>query len=436
MGTKWIHWLRTDGLPYVGLLIVSVVWGVTWPVGKVLATSLPTFTVVFLRLSVATPCLFVALRIREGPIRFPKRSDRVAIAVISTLSIFLYQTLYMLSVTFTAASDAVLVGAVSPTVVSVLSIFLLNDPMDVTRIAGLVFGLLGVALIAVQSEYKSVSTESRLLGDFCVFLASIVYSVYTVLMKRYFQQLPLLPACCCARFRSKSSEQSSDALPMKDMPEEPTGDELDGTAAYTDEATLDRINKAFDTESTSETSDSAATQALVDTDRPEDSVPLLTVDLTSDPSADLESNTSTTSTAAKPEVLSPLALLAWSALLGALMFAPLTPFEKPWEYEWHWTAWLLILQLGLGSTCIGFLLNSYGIKAIGAARATIFGNFVPVVGVISSWLILGEPLSWVSFVSLALVWLGVLSINLDVTEHRFLAPCAKFRFKYSGADGT
>ncbi len=56
-------------------------------------------------------------------------------------------------------------------------------------------------------------------------------------------------------------------------------------------------------------------------------------------------------------------------------------------------SWLGILYLALLSTVVGYFFYVVGVSKIGAGRAAIFGNLVPVFGVITSVLLLKENLS-------------------------------------------
>ena len=64
------------------MLTVSVLWGVAWPVGRLLATDLLDFpfTVMFLRYSFAVPILFAWMWIKEGNV-IPKTDDWKALVI-------------------------------------------------------------------------------------------------------------------------------------------------------------------------------------------------------------------------------------------------------------------------------------------------------------------------------------------------------------------
>lgn len=111
--------------------------------------------------------------------------------------------------------------------------------------------------------------------------------------------------------------------------------------------------------------------------------------------------------------LTPLAAVCWSSLAGtALLLVPaLAAGSFSEALRLGWDAWLAILFLGLFGTVIGFLWYFQGIQTLGAGRAAIFINFVPVNGVILATLLLGESLSLSLLVGGALVICGAWLAN-------------------------
>ncbi len=106
-----------------------------------------------------------------------------------------------------------------------------------------------------------------------------------------------------------------------------------------------------------------------------------------------------------------LAIITWVSLLGWLFLIPPSLLESPWNYTWNANSWLGILYLALLSTVVGYLFFVDGVTHIGASRAAIFSNLVPVFGVISSFLLLGESLSVWHAASFLLIFLGVVFVN-------------------------
>ncbi len=90
--------------------------------------------------------------------------------------------------------------------------------------------------------------------------------------------------------------------------------------------------------------------------------------------------------------LSPLASVFYSSLIGTLLlFIP--AFQAGLLeslFSIRAVDWLSLSYLGICGTALGFTLYYYAIKNIGATRAAVFINLVPLFSIILSWLILGE----------------------------------------------
>lgn len=111
--------------------------------------------------------------------------------------------------------------------------------------------------------------------------------------------------------------------------------------------------------------------------------------------------------------LTPLAAVCWSSLVGTLLLFIPALFQGSFAEATHLglMAWLGIGYLGMFGTVIGFLWYFQGIQALGAGRAAIFINFVPVNGVILATLLLDEPLSLSLLAGGALVICGAWLAN-------------------------
>ena len=75
--------------------------------------------------------------------------------------------------------------------------------------------------------------------------------------------------------------------------------------------------------------------------------------------------------------------------------------------------WGNILFLGVVATGVAFTWYYAGIRAIGAARAGIFINLVPVFTIALSMLIMGERLSLLQLICCAVILLGVMISQQD-----------------------
>ncbi len=111
--------------------------------------------------------------------------------------------------------------------------------------------------------------------------------------------------------------------------------------------------------------------------------------------------------------LPPLTAVCYSSIIGTLLLA--FPAARAGLFG-HLSSitllsWASLAYLGLGGTALGFSLYYIGIKKIGASRAGIFINLVPVFSILLSWFILGETIRPAVLAGGLLVLTGVTMAN-------------------------
>jgi drug/metabolite transporter (DMT)-like permease len=292
-----------NSVVYSQLLLTTFLWGLAWPVGRLLATGLPPVSIAVLRYAIVVPVLFGILAVRKQSLNI-ERKWIVSMVAMGLLSTSLYQIFFLYGVRYAAASDDSIVIGIGPVLIAIMASLVLDERLTRTKALGFLSGLAGVIVISLFSPNTDV--PNRLLGVTLVFGGAVAYALYTVLLRRF-----------------------------------------------------------------------------VATARRDDSRP--------PPSS--------------------LSILAWISLFGWIFLIPFSILETPWTYTWDYVSWLGIVYLALLSTVVGYFFYVEGVSKIGAGRAAVFGNFVPVFGVLTSVLIFGERSSPWQGVSFLLILAGVVLVN-------------------------
>ena len=111
--------------------------------------------------------------------------------------------------------------------------------------------------------------------------------------------------------------------------------------------------------------------------------------------------------------LSPLTAITYASTIGALLlFFPAVVaglFQTIGTYTL--VDWYCIVFLGVFGTAFGFVWYYEGIEKIGATRAGLFINIVPVSATIMAFFILDEPITGSLLIGILLVLAGVYLIN-------------------------
>ncbi len=99
----------------------------------------------------------------------------------------------------------------------------------------------------------------------------------------------------------------------------------------------------------------------------------------------------------------------YGTVTGTLLLLPFAIGERGWTKlaAAPILAWAGTLYLAVFGTVLPFVLLYEGVRRIGAGRATSFAFLVPIFGVVSSVLILGEHLSRLTVIGGALVLAGL-----------------------------
>ena len=105
---------------------------------------------------------------------------------------------------------------------------------------------------------------------------------------------------------------------------------------------------------------------------------------------------------------SPVAFVVWSGLVAVLPFATLSYGFDPEAMRWQWTAarwssWLAVAYLGWVATLLGYSLWTGLLKRHPANRVAPFSLGVPVVGLATGTLVLGEAVTPWQWAGIALV---------------------------------
>ncbi len=111
--------------------------------------------------------------------------------------------------------------------------------------------------------------------------------------------------------------------------------------------------------------------------------------------------------------MTPLVAVTWACMIGTVFFIPFALSQGNFENLLHHPLdfWLSALYLGIFGSAVGFVWFYDAIKGLGATKAGVFINFVPVFGVILSGLFLKEAITTAMILGGMLTTFGVYLTN-------------------------
>ena len=177
------------------LLLVAIIWGSTWAVGRFLSygmdestgANLGPATAAWMRYLVAV-IAFVAwcwiYRNRNGPRMLPHDSRSWRYTVwLGLLGTMAYQLLFMHGMKWTAAGDASLIIPINPVFTVLLAAPMLGQKVTKRMAFGLLLGIVGVGAVVGWSPNTDIPFEHRLLGDTMIVLAALAWATNSNLTK-------------------------------------------------------------------------------------------------------------------------------------------------------------------------------------------------------------------------------------------------------------
>ncbi|HOO03286.1 MAG: DMT family transporter [Methanomassiliicoccales archaeon] len=158
------------------LLLAGMLWGTSFVAGKVGVEGTDPYLFTALRSAVAALSLVPMLFLADFD-RSLLRSKAVwGISFLNATGLLLQNV----GLTYTTASNTVLLVDINVVIVAVLAALLLRERLDRRTVAGLVLGMAGVGLIATKGDPATLGGGSGL-GDLLAFSAGVVWAFYIVL---------------------------------------------------------------------------------------------------------------------------------------------------------------------------------------------------------------------------------------------------------------
>lgn len=160
------------------LLAVIVIWGVNWPVMKVGVGYMPPLLFAGTRMVIGCAVLFLVAA-WAGELRRPDRRDLPVIFGVGLLQMAGFVGLISVALQIVPAGRSAILSYTTPLWVVPLAVLTLGERLSRAKVAGLLFGLAGVAVlfnpIAVDWEDGRV-----LLGNGLLMLAALLWAISIV----------------------------------------------------------------------------------------------------------------------------------------------------------------------------------------------------------------------------------------------------------------
>jgi drug/metabolite transporter (DMT)-like permease len=178
------HATPVSGLLLVGIL--ALVWGCNWPVLKIGVTELPPLTFRAATLPFAAIGLLVIAKLSGDSIAIP-RALWGRVALLALFNIAVWNALILFGVKQMPAGRSAILAYTLPIWSVLFSLVLLHEPLSRRKIAGLLLGMCGMAVL-LGDDFQHVQRSPA--GALFILGAAISWALGTVLLRRWKPQIP------------------------------------------------------------------------------------------------------------------------------------------------------------------------------------------------------------------------------------------------------
>ncbi len=181
--------MKSTTFYYLGLIFVSIVWGINFGVSRWAMEVFPAEVFVFLRFGLALPVLFIILKWTEGSVKVEKR-DLLKLAIIGLIGVTALEIMVMYSIKYTTLANASLLNVAPwPIFAALFAPLFTRERISVRVAIGGFIALVGVTLIILGGKDGFDISSKYMIGNYIALGISLIGALFNLacmpLMKKY-----------------------------------------------------------------------------------------------------------------------------------------------------------------------------------------------------------------------------------------------------------
>jgi len=161
------------------LIVAGMIWGTSFVAGKLGVEGTDPYLFSAMRALISSVSILPVFFLYKFDYSLFKSKAVWGIAFLNALGMLLQNV----GLTYTTASNTVLLVDINVVIVAVMAALILKERLNRRIVAGLALGMAGVALIATKGDISSLGGGS-LIGDLLVFTAGVAWAFYIVFTTR------------------------------------------------------------------------------------------------------------------------------------------------------------------------------------------------------------------------------------------------------------
>jgi len=176
--------MRIKAHPFLLLTLTTLFWAGNFVMGRAVKSSIPPLSLSFWRWTLALVIL-IPFSIPHLRVQLPLLRKNIRLLIVyGVLGVSCFNTFVYIGLHSTTATNALLLNAVIPILIVLLSHLLADTPVSPRQALGIAVSLTGVLTIICRADLDVILTLQINRGDIWILLAVISWVLYTFLLRR------------------------------------------------------------------------------------------------------------------------------------------------------------------------------------------------------------------------------------------------------------
>jgi drug/metabolite transporter (DMT)-like permease len=166
------------------MVLSTFFWAGAFIAGKLSVPFIPTFTLTFLRFSIATFILYFVVKSKDKSNYKLTKKDIPIFLFTGIVGMFGYHIFFFTALKYTTAINSSVIGATNPIITTILCIIFLRDKITFKRAIGIILSFTGVFLTITNADLSTIHNLSLNKGDLLMLIAVCMWAAYSVFSKK------------------------------------------------------------------------------------------------------------------------------------------------------------------------------------------------------------------------------------------------------------
>lgn len=175
---------RISPLGYIFAALATLIWSGNFVVARGVVDTFPPVSLALFRWGVAVLIILPLTAPRLWRVRSIARKNLLYFAVVGFLGVTLFNTIVYISGHTTDTTNLSLIASSSPIFLIILSRIFLGERITISRLLGVSIAVLGLMILITEGKLKVLLGLSFNRGDLYMIIASMVFAVYSILVRK------------------------------------------------------------------------------------------------------------------------------------------------------------------------------------------------------------------------------------------------------------